>query len=62
MNALMAIAKELTLAAENARLDGDMVASLALSIKAAEYLQLARLLDIEAGEALEIEDQDADAG
>ncbi|WP_313350264.1 hypothetical protein [Paracoccus sp. (in: a-proteobacteria)] len=39
------IAHELAEGAENARLAGDTVASLALAIKAAEYLQLAKLLD-----------------
>ena len=40
----MTIAQELTAAAEKARLAGDPAASLALACKAAEYLQLAKLL------------------
>ncbi len=40
----MTIAIELTKAAERARVAGDVVASLALAFKAAEYLQLAKLL------------------
>ena len=40
----MTIAVELTAAADRARIAGDIVASLALAIKAAEYLQLAKLL------------------
>ena len=39
------IAHELADAAERARLAGDAVASLALAVKAAEYLQLAKLLE-----------------
>ena len=38
------IAHELTQGAERARIAGDTVASLALATKAAEYLQLAKLL------------------
>ena len=40
----MTIATELTAAAERARLAGDPAASIALACKAAEYLQLAKLL------------------
>ena len=40
----MDVAQELTAGAERARLAGDPAASLALACKAAEYLQLARLL------------------
>lgn len=40
----MQIAHELTAGAERARIAEDVVASLALSLKAAEYLQLAKLL------------------
>lgn len=40
----MQIAQELTTAAERARLAGDTSASIALACKAAEYLQLAKLL------------------
>lgn len=40
----MTIAVELADAAERARQAGDTVASLALALKAAEYLQLAKLL------------------
>lgn len=40
----MTIAQELTAAAERARLAGDSAASIALALKAAEYLQLAKLL------------------
>ena len=39
------IAHELADAAERARLAGDAVASLALAVKATEYLQLAKLLE-----------------
>ena len=39
------IAHALADAAERARLAGDIVASLALVVKTAEYLQLAKLLD-----------------
>ncbi|WP_310619641.1 hypothetical protein [Flexibacterium corallicola] len=38
------IAEELTAGAERARVAGDAVASIALAVKAAEYLQLAKLL------------------
>lgn len=38
------VANELTEAADRARLAGDPAASLALACKAAEYLQLAKLL------------------
>lgn len=40
----MTIAIELTEAAERARVAGDTVASIVLAVKAAEYLQLAKLL------------------
>lgn len=42
--ALMDTARQLADGAERARLAGDTVASLALAIKAAELLQLAKLL------------------
>ena len=45
------VAQELTAGAERARLAGDPVASIALACKAAEYLQLARLLGDKIAEA-----------
>lgn len=38
------IAQDLTAAAERARLDGDVVASLSLAFLAAQYVHLAKLL------------------
>ena len=47
----MDVAQELTAGAERARRAGDTVASIALACKAAEYLQLARLLGDKIAEA-----------
>ena len=47
----MDVAQELTAGAECARIAGDPVAALALACKAAEYLQLARLLGDKIAEA-----------
>lgn len=49
------IAHELAQGAERARLAGDTVASLAMATKAAEYLQLARILE----DALERTEQES---